>query len=180
MSKPVKNMLVETYKDRIGDVEDAAVISLRGVSANNNNEIRAGLRKKDIRITIVRNNLFGKAFADTKLAGLSEVLEGSNAVVYGAESVVEVAREIVEIVKRFPEVELKGAVLDGELYAGAEGVERLSRFPTRDEAIAEDVALILGPGRNLVGAVKGPGGRLAGIIKAIEDKLEKGEAIARV
>jgi ribosomal protein L10 len=59
-------------------------------------------------------------------------------------------------------------------------VKALSKFPTRDEAIAQDVTLILGPGRKLVGAIKGPGSNLAGIIKAIEEKLEKGEAIAAV
>ncbi len=180
MSKPVKDMLVRDYLDRLDGVEEAAVVSLRGVSANSNNQIRADLRKKDIRVTIVRNSLFGKAFADKALGSLSPVMEGANALVYGAESVVEVAREIVEIVKEFPEIELKGAILDGELYAGAEGVERLSKFPTREEAIAEDVALILGPGRKLVGAVKGPGSRLVGVIKAIEEKLENGEEIAKV
>ncbi|MEZ6241653.1 MAG: 50S ribosomal protein L10 [Phycisphaerales bacterium] len=180
MSKPVKDMLVREYLDRLGDVEEAAVISLRGVGAIANNKIRSDLRKKDIRVTIVRNSLFGKAFADKALGSLSPVMEGANALVYGAESVVEVAREIVEIVKTFPEIELKGAVLDGELYEGAEGVERLSKFPTRDEAIAQTVTLILGPGRKLAGAIKGPGARLAGIVKAIEEKLEKGEAIAKV
>jgi len=180
MSKPVKDMLVREYLERLGDVEEAAVISLRGVGAIANNQIRADLRKKAIRVTIVRNSLFGKAFADRALGGLAPVMEGSNALVYGAESVVEVAREIVEIVKNFPEIELRGAVLDGELYAGAEGIERLSKFPTRDEAIAKDVTLILSPGRKLVASIKGPGGRLAGIVKAIEEKLEKGEAIAKV
>ena len=108
------------------------------------------------------------------------MLSGSNAMVYGAESVVEVAREIVDIVKEFPELELKGAVLDGILFEGESGCEALSKYPTRDEAIAQDVTLILGPGRKLMGAVKGPGGRLAGVIKASEEKLEKGEEIAKV
>ncbi len=180
MSKPVKDMIVREYLERLGDVEEAAVVSLRGVGGIANTEMRADLRKKDIRITIVRNSLFGKAFADRTLGVLSPVMEGSNALIYGGESVVEVAREIVEIVKSFPEIELKGAILDGELYEGAEGIERLSKFPTRDEAIAQDVALILGPGRKLLASVKGPGGRLVGVIKAIEEKLEKGEEIAKV
>lgn len=180
MSKPVKEMMIQSFRDRIGGHEDATVISLRGVSANDNNAIRAGLRQKNIRVTVVRNNLFGKAFEGTNLEPLRDILRGSNALVYGAESVVEVAREIVEIVKAFPDVELKGAILDGQLFEGEDGVKALSKFPTREEAIAQDVALILGPARKLVGAVKGPGSGLAGIIKAIEKKLEDGETIAKV
>jgi large subunit ribosomal protein L10 len=180
MSKPVKNMIIEDYKDRFGDTQDALVIGLRGIESNDTNEIRTGLAEKSIKVTVVRNKLFGQAFAGTGLESLKGVLSGANAVAYGAESVVEVAREIVALLKKYPDIELKGAVLDGELFEGAAGVERLSKFPTRDEAIAKDVSIILGPGRKLLGAVKGPGSGIAGILKAIEAKLEKGEAIAKV
>lgn len=180
MSKPVKNLIIDDYKNRVGDYQDALVISLRGVSSNDTNAIRAGLAKKSIRVTVVRNKLFGQAFAGTNLSALNEVLTGANALAYGAESVVDVAREIVELVKKFPGIELKGAVLDGQLFQGEAGIEALSKFPTREEAIAKDVAIILGPGRKLMASVKGPGAQLAGILKAIEEKLEKGEAIAKV
>lgn len=180
MSKPVKEMMIREYQDLLGDNESALAIGLRGISSNDTNEIRAGLAEKQIKVTIVRNKLFGQAFGETDLAPLKEVLAGSSALAYGAESVVDVAREIVALLKKFPDIELKGAVLDGMLFTGEAGVKELSKFPTREEAVAQDVALILGPGRKLVGAIKGPGSSLAGIVKAIEEKLEKGESIAKV
>lgn len=180
MSKTVKNMIIEEYRERVGDTQDALVIGLRGISSNDTNTIRAGLAQKSIRVTVVRNKLFGQAFGETGLSPLSELLSGANALAYGGESVVEVAREIVGLIKKFPDIELKGAVLDGQLFEGQDGVERLSKFPTRDEAIAQDVTLILGPGRKLMASVKGPGSQIAGLIKAIEEKLEKGESIAKV
>jgi large subunit ribosomal protein L10 len=179
MSKPVKEIMMRDYRERLGGHEDALVVSLRGISSNDTNSIRASLREKDIRVTMVRNRLFLKTFEGSGLSALEPVLTGSNALAYGAESVVEVARAIVDLVKDFPDIELKGAVLDGSLYEGESGVEALSKFPTRDEAIAEDVTLILSPGRTLVGAVKGPGSTVAGVIKAIEQKLEDGETIAK-
>ncbi len=180
MSKPVKEMMIREYRDLLGDNENAIAIGLRGIESNDTNAIRAGLAKKEIRVTVMRNKLFGQAFGDTSLAPLKDVLKGSSAIAYGAESVVDVAREIVGMLKQFPDIELKGAVLDGMLFEGEAGVKELSKFPTREEAIAQDVTLILGPGRKLVGAVKGPGSNLAGVIKAIEEKLEKGEDIAKV
>ena len=173
-------MIIGEYRDRLGDAQDALVIGLRGISSNDTNEIRSGLAKKSIRVSVVRNKLFGQAFGETNLAPLTELLSGANALAYGGESVVEVAREIVELLKKFPDIELKGAVLDGQLFKGQDGVEALSKFPTRDEAIAKDVAIILGPAQKLVASVKGPGAQLAGVLKAIEEKLEKGEAIAKV
>ena len=180
MSKPMKEMMVRDYQALVGDHEDALVIGLRGINSNDTNEIRSGLAEKEIRVTVVRNSLFGKAFGETNLAPLSEILEGSSALAYGAESVVDVAREIVGLAKTYPDIELKGAVLDGMLFEGASGVTELSKYPTREEAIAEGVTLVLTPGRNLVGQVKGPGSALAGIVKSIEEKLEKGESIEKV
>ncbi len=180
MSKQVKQMIMDEYARRFAGHDDAVLVSLRGVDANSTNAIRQGLAQKEIRLTVVRNNLAKKSFEGTGLAGLAPLLEGPSTLAYGAESVVEVAREIVELVKQFPDIELKGAILDGELFEGEDGIKRLSSFPTRDEAVAQDVTLILSPGRKLVGQIKGPGSRLAGIIKTIQDKLEKGEEIARV
>ena len=180
MSKAVKSMIMEQYREYLGEHEDAMVISIRGISSNDTNSIRRQLREKNIGVTMVRNSLFRSTFEGTKLEPLGSVLSGSNTVAYGSESVVEVAREIVSLVKQFPDIELKGAVLDGTLFEGEAGVIALSKYPTRDEAIAQDITLLLGPGRKLVAAVKGPGSGLAGIIKAIETKLEDGETIAKI
>ncbi|MEM7515491.1 MAG: 50S ribosomal protein L10 [Planctomycetota bacterium] len=180
MSKPVKEMIMSDYRAKLGDHTDAVVITLRGVDANSNNKLRTDLQKKDIHLTMVRNTLFLRTFEETGLTALEPVLNGSNVIAYGSESVVEVAREIVDLVKELPDMELKGAVLDGTLFEGEEGVKALSKFPTRDEAIGQAVTLILSPARNLLGQVKGPGGRLLGIVKAIEQKLEDGEAISKV
>ena len=106
-------------------------------------------------------------------------MEGA-AVSRSAETVVDVARELVNLVKTYPDVELKGAILDGMVFKGEAGVKELSKFPTREEAIGKAVTLIISPGRKLMGQVKGPGGRLMGIVKSIEDKLEKGESISKI
>lgn len=179
MSKTMKNFLIRDYQQILDGVEDALVISIRGVDANSNNRLRMGLAEKEISITVVRNSLAKKAFEGTGLAGLSPVMEGPAALAYGGETVVDVARELTKWAKEIENLELKGAILDGHLFEGAEGVEKLSKMPTRDEAISQAVTLILSPGRNLVGQILGPGRTVAGLVKAIEDKLEKGETIAK-
>jgi len=180
MSKPVKEMMIRDYQDRLGDAENAVVISIRGIEANENNRFRVGLFQEGIRVMVVRNSLAKKAISDSGLSGLGEILDGPSAMSWGGESVINVARELVKWAKEIEQLELKGAILDGELFEGEAGVVELSKYPTRDEAIAQNITLILSPGRNLLGAVKGPGGRLVGIVKAIEEKLENGEAIAKV
>ncbi len=179
MSKPVKEMIVADYKKRFEEVDGALVVDIRGIDANTNNDLRMGLQKKNIRVTIVKNTLAKKAFEGTRLDALGTALEGPSALAYGAESVVDVARELVDWAKKIKNLSLKGAVLDGTYYAGAEGVKRLSTFPTKDEAIAKVVQLVLSPASNLLRAATSPGSNILGIVKEIQERLEKGQAIAK-
>lgn len=179
MSKHVKEMIMRDYKDRLGDTSDAMVISLRGVKGTAATAIRNDLAKKKIKITVVRNSLAKKSFAGTALESLSEFLTGSSALAYGGQSVVEVAREIVAQIEKNPLLEMRGAILDGMVFKGKAGCAELSKFPTKDEAIADVVTLVVSPAKKLMGQVKGPGSNLMGIVKAIEGKLEKGETIVK-
>jgi large subunit ribosomal protein L10 len=179
MSKHVKEMIMRDYKDRLGDTSDAMVISLRGVKGTATTTIRNQLAKKQIKITVVRNSLAKKSFEGTPLATLGEFLTGSSAIAYGGQSVVEIAREIVGMIEKNPLIELRGAVLDGQVFKGKAGVTELSKFPTKDEAIGQIVTLVVSPARKLVAQITGPGGTIGGLIKSIEGKLEKGEAIAK-
>jgi len=179
MSKTVKNFMMRDYLERLEGVEDAVVVSIRGVPANQNNELRTSLAEKEISVMVVRNSLAKNALKDRSLGNLAPVLDGPSALAFGGETVIDVARELVAWAKKVDHLELKGAVLDGELYAGADGVERLSKFPTREEALSDAVTLILSPGRNLMGAVTGPGSKLLAVVEAIKTKLEDGEEITK-
>ncbi len=179
MSKPVKEMIVRDYQSRFGDLEGALVIDLRGIEANRNNEMRLALAEQNIRVTVVKNTLARKAMSGTGLAALAPALSGPSALAYGAESVVDVARALVEWARKVDKLELRGAVIDGEYFDGEAGVKRLSRFPTREEAKARVVQIVLAPGGRLVGAAMAPGSKILGIVKEIQERLEKGETIAK-
>jgi large subunit ribosomal protein L10 len=179
MSKPVKEMIIADYQQRFSDVDSAVVIEVRGMNANDNNALRGELAKSNIRVTIVKNTLANKAFNGGPLEGLAPALSGPSALATGAESVVEVARELVRCAKEFDELELKAAILDGEFFEGADGVKRLSDFPTKEEAQAKVVALVLAPFKTVAGVVSAPGGNILGVVKEIQERLEKGEAISK-
>lgn len=178
MSKPVKNMIVHSYQNRFEGQTGGVVICLRGIDANSNNAIRGSLAEKKMNVMIVKNSLARRAWVDTALEPLGGVLDGPSAMVWGGESVVDVARALVEEAKTHEAMEFRGALMEGQLF-GADEVEKLSKFPTREEAQAEAVQLVLSPGQNLLAAAMGPGRQVASLVKSIEEKLEKGEAIEK-
>ncbi len=180
MSKPVKEMILADYQQRFTGIDGALVIDVRGIDANENNALRLGLQQKNIRVTVVRNTLARKAFAGTNLEAIEPALAGPAALAYGADSVVDVAREIISWAKKVANLQFKGAVLDGEYFEGEAGVKRLSEFPTKEEAQAKVVQLVLSPAGNLVRAATSPGSNILGIVKELQERLEKGEAISKV
>ncbi len=181
MSKPVKNLITESYKKRFEGLTGAVVIDIRGIEANDNNTLRAELAEKQIKVAIVKNSLARRAFEDTDMAGLRDVLTGPAALVYPTSdetSVVSVARELIDQAKKLANLEFKGALLDGILF-GPDEIKKLSEYPTKEEAQAQAVQILLSPGQNLAGAAVGPGRKIASIIKALQDKLEAGEEIKK-
>jgi large subunit ribosomal protein L10 len=126
-------------------------------------------------MTVVKNTLVKRAVGDGKLKGFDTLLDGPSAVIYGKASISQVARLLLDEKKTIETLELRGIFFDGEVYAGEKGVEQVSKLPTREEAIGQLVAAILGPGRKLAAALKGPGGTLGAVLKTIEEKSkEKG------
>lgn len=179
MSKPIKNMIVDNYRRRFDKVDGGVVINITGITSNESNKLRKTLGDEGIRVTVVKNSLARHAIKDTSLEALGEILEGPSAIVYGKESVVVVARKLLAVVKEMEKLEIKGAVMEGTRF-GAKDVTALSKYPTRQEAQASAVGAILSPARKLVGSIKSPAANIAGILKTVQEKLEKGETIAKV
>jgi len=176
MSKPVKQLIVESYRRRFGDLDGAVVIDVRGVESGDTNHLRMQLGTSQVRVTVVKNTLAKTAVKGTAMQEIASVLDGPCALVYGGSSVVDVARQLIELAKQIKDLEFKGALMEGQLF-GPDQIDELSKYPTLEEAQAQAVQIILSPATNLAGQIVAPGRRIASLVKAIEEKLEKGEAI---
>ncbi len=176
MSRPVKRMMMEAYRQQFGEMDQALAVALDGVPANANNRMRADLGGKGIDVRVVKTSLARQALADTPLAPLRDVIQGPTALVYGADSVVTVTREIMGWARRLDGLQLRGAALEGELF-GPDDLETLSNYPTKAEAQGQSVQVVLSPGQRLAGAVHGPGSQIASILKTIQERLENGEPV---
>jgi large subunit ribosomal protein L10 len=169
MSKPVKDMIASEYTRRFEGVTGAVVVEIRGLDAKATMSMRGSLLEKGIKVTIVKNALARRTFKGGPLASLEKALKGPSAMLTGAENAIIVARAIVKAAEAEKKIVLKGAIFDGEYYDGDAGVKKLGSFPTREEAQAKVVTLVLSPARNIMGCVK-----------TIQEKLEKGETISKV
>jgi ribosomal protein L10 len=180
MSKPVKKLIRDELIKRFDGVTQLAIVGFTGVDANTTNTIRARLAGKDIRVSVVKNALAKQAFRELGIDIVGQLLDGPCAVAYGADSVVTVVRELLDISKETPNLVVKAAFMEGDLFT-QDKIEALSKYPTRQEAIGQALSCVLSAGANLAACIIGPAGQIAGILKSIEDKAGKdaeGEAPA--
>ena len=175
MSKPVKDLITKELTARLKELDGVGVINPRGIDANKNHGIRRRLHEKGLKMMVVKNTLAKRAVGDGKLKGFDKLLDGPSAVIYGKASISTLARLLLDVKKADEKVELRGIFFDGELYTGDKGVEQVSKLPTREEAVANVLAAVLGPGRKLAAALKGTGGKLGAVLKTIEDKAKEKE-----
>jgi large subunit ribosomal protein L10 len=173
MSKRVKSLIERDIKTRLKDIDAVGVLNPRGIDAIKNNNIRRRLHEKGLRMTVVKNTLARRAAADSKLNGFDKLLDGPSAVVYGKASISTIARLLLDEKKTDDKIELRGIFFDGEVYVGDKGVEQVSKFPTREEAIGQIIAALLGPASSVVSAITGPGSTVGALLSAIEERGDK-------
>jgi large subunit ribosomal protein L10 len=180
MSKKVKSLIEKELVVKFKGLEGAAVISPRGIDGIKNNALRRRLHEKGARMTVVKNTLARRATEGSKIKGVDKLFDGPSALIYSEQSISSLARFLLAEKKLDEKLDLRGIFFDGEVYVGDKGIEQVSKLPTREEAIANIVGALLGPGRKLGGALKGPGGKLGAILKTIEEKAKEKEAAAPV
>ncbi len=166
MSKRIKNLIVKEFANRLSGVDDALLVNVIGLDANQSVVLRRTLREKSIELMVVKNGLVKRATEGTPLAPAMEGVEGSLAFVWGGEDFVSLVKEVTKLDedKEFEAFKTRGGVMEGSQLS-PEQVREISRWPNRQEQLSILAGQILGPGGQLAAAINGPGGALASQIK---------------
>jgi len=176
MSKYLKNLIATDLKNRLNDVEEALIVDVVGMEANQNVILRRELRNKGIRLIVVKNSLARRATEGTTLATAFEGIEGTAAVVWGGEDIVSLAKEVTRLAgdDKFSPFAPKGGVMDGEKLS-ADEVIAVSKWPSRTEQLSILVGQILNPGATLSAQLLGPGSNLASQVDQVDQNNPKGQ-----
>ena len=145
-----------------------------GLNAEKTTALRRACNKADIKLLVVKNTLLHKAL---------ESLEGDYAELYsalhGATSLMlcntgnAPAKLIKEFLKGDKDAKLpalKAAYVEETVYVGADQLDALCAIKSKNELIADVVALLQSPAKNVVSALTSGGTKLHGILETLSKK----------
>tara|TARA_B100002003_G_C13939707_1_gene456089 strand:- start:444 stop:812 length:369 start_codon:yes stop_codon:yes gene_type:complete len=120
---------------------------------------------------MVKNTLLRKAMenVDKDLSELYSTLVGNTAIMF-SEAGNAPAKMIMEYRKKNDKPIIKGAFIEETTYIGDDQLNFLVSIKSKDELIAEVIALLQSPVKNVVSALQSGGGKLSGILKTLSEK----------
>ncbi len=173
MRKEDKAIVIEKIGEKLKEYAHFYLVDVSGLNA----EATAGLRRKcfdaKIKMVVVKNTLLHKAFeaSDIDYSPLFPVLKGTTAVFFCDTANVP-AKLIKEEGKKSGIPALKAAYAEEGFYVGAENLEALCAIKSKNEVIAEVVALLQSPAKNVISALQSSGQTVHGVLKTLGERPE--------
>jgi len=144
-----KEHLVEGYTGGIAAARHAFLVSFEGLTVAQATDLRTRIRQHGGSYEVVKNRLALRAIDGRGLEGLQDKFRGPTAVAYVEDDPVIMAKTLTEFRKEVPAIELKGALVDGQIVDAGD-VESIAQLPGREELIAKLLFLLQSPITRLV------------------------------
>lgn len=170
--------LVAELTDKMERSQLAVVADYRGFTVAELTALRAKLRENGAEMIVAKNTLLRLAARNVGKETIEPNLEGPTAVVFAYDDISKVAKVLVDASKATPKsLTLKGGLLGTSLLK-ADGLDAVTRLPTRDQALAQVVGAIAAPVSGVVGVINAAITNVALVIQARIDQLQPAEESA--
>jgi len=162
---------VSELQDDLGRASVTVLAEYRGLTVVQMNRFRRAVREAQGRCRVAKNTLAKRAVASSRYEKLAPLLSGPTALIFGFEDPVAIAKLAVKFAEELPKLEIKGAVLDGEVLPPAE-VKALATLPSREVVLAQLLGLLQAPASQLLRTLNEPAARLARLVDALGKRHE--------
>lgn len=158
MKKEDKTKIIEDLVVKLNANNKIYLADCSSLTVEKVNQFRRSCFQKNVSVTVVKNSLLKKALeraADSRLVDLVPTLKGATAVMF-----TEVGNAPAKLIKEFraknPKIDkplLKGAFVEENIYIGDKELNTLADIKSKNELIADVVALLKSPIQRVVSAL---------------------------
>lgn len=174
MKKEDKALVIEHIKALLGEYPSFYLVETCGLNAARTSDLRRACYKSDIKLVVVKNKLLHKAMEElpTDYSELYPALKESTSLMLTnvANAPAKLLKDFVKKGEELPK--LKGAYVEETVYLGADQLEALANIKSKNELIADVVALLQSPAKNVISALQSGGNTIHGILETLSKKEE--------
>lgn len=174
MRKEDKGAIIAQLGELMQQYPHFYLVDVEGMNAEATSALRRKCFQSNIKMVVVKNTLLHKALEATEVdfSALYDTLKGSTAVLF-----TEIANQPAKMLKdlKSKKVEkpaLKAAFAEEGVYVGAEQLDVLVSIKSKNEVIAEIVALLQSPAKNVLSALQSGQNTIHGVLKTLGEKAE--------
>ena len=169
MKKEVKDTVISELGELLKQYPHFYVVDVTGLNAEATTSLRRKAFQNNIKTVVVKNKLLIKAFdaAEVDYSELYGTLKGNTALMF-----CETANVPAKLLKEFKDVNptLKAAYAEESFYIGANQLEALVNIKSKKELIADVIALLQSPAKNVISALQSGGNTIHGVLKTLGER----------
>ena len=174
MKKEVKDTIIVELGEKLKQYAHFYLVDVTGMNAEATSALRRKCFKQDVKMVVVKNTLLHKAFeaSDVDFSELYGSLKGSTAVLFC--NVANVPAKILKD-KDYEKAgvpALKAAYAEEGIFVGADKLGELAALKSKNELIAEVIALLQSPAKNVVSALQSGASTIHGVLKTLGERPE--------
>lgn len=172
MKKEDKTLLIEKISETLKEYNCVYLVQSAGLDAEKTSALRRACFQDGIKMMCVKNTLLKKAFeaSDIDYSELYDLLHGETTLLLS-----NVGNAPAKMIKKFRDKKetlpvLKGAYVEESVYVGEVMLDTLAAIKSKNELIADVVALLQSPAKNVISALNSGAGKLHGILETLSNK----------
>lgn len=164
-----KRVVIDNISTRMKAAKAIVFADYRGLTVEQDTELRNALRKAGVDYKVVKNTLTRIAADENGLGGLDSYLNGPTAMASSQTDPVSPAKVLSEYAKKFDKLNLKVGVVEGKVIDQS-GIKALAELPPKEVLIAKVLGGFNAP---LAGLVNVLNGNIRGLVVALNAVAEK-------
>ena len=171
MTREEKNTIIDSLSESIKSENHFYLADTSELNAADTSLLRRKCFEKNIRLLVVKNTLLKKAFekAGGEYDELYPVLKDSTSIIFSEIGNVP-AKLIKEFRKKHEKPVLKAAFVEESVYIGEDQLDVLSSLKSKEELIADVIALLQSPLKTVLSQLNSGGQTLTGVLKTLSEK----------
>ena len=172
MRKEDKGAIISQLAEVVKQYGHFYLVDTTAMDAAATSALRRKCFKANIKMVVVKNTLLEKALMTIEgvdYSPLFATLKGTTAVMFS-----EVANAPAKLLKEYKDgvPSLKAAYAEEGIYVGADQLEALANIKSKNEVIADIVALLQSPAKNVISALQSGGNTIHGVLKTLGERAE--------